>query len=147
MNWKRDKECFDNLCKNYSSKYEAIQALCEDARHKMKQAENVISESQGLTWALTGIEPDYIEQRIKLKAERENAYKPVIYYQEEYMNELLSLVDDEDICESVRQSFKESKATGHLLYVYINHISDGNKARVRILTNLVWHFDASEKYE
>lgn len=147
MYWKRDKELFDQLSQDCGSSFAAIQHLTKDSRDKMKQSNNVISESEALTWALTGEKPKGLKRRMKEKEVRLNAYHPVRYYQDAYMEELLSYVDDIDIRESVRRSFDKSKETGNLHYVYISALTDGNKARVRILTNMVWNYDTSDDYK
>lgn len=146
MNWKRDKECFDKLSSKCESRFEAIQQLAKLSRQKMVQSNNVISESEALTWALTDEKPKDLKRRMKIKETLQNVYQPVRFYQEQYMEDLLSSVDDIDIRHSVRKSFDKSKEAGHLIYMYINELSDGNKARVRILTNLVWYYDTSDKY-
>lgn len=147
MDWKRDKECFDALVAKSGSTFDTIQQLSLQSRKKMKECQNVISESEALTWAVSGVAPKNIRKRMKARELRLNAYQPVRYYQEEYMEDLLTGVDDIDIRQSVRKSFNKSKEVGHLIYMYINDLSDGNKARVRILTNLVWYYDTSDKYK
>lgn len=146
MEWKRDKKLFDQLSSKCGSSFAAIQQLAKSSRQKMIQSNNVISESEALTWALTSVQPEDLKKRMKIKETLQNVYQPVRFYQEQYMEDLLASVDDIDIRHSVRESFVKSKEAGHLIYMYINELSDGNKARVRILTNLVWYYDTSDKY-
>lgn len=136
MDWKRDKEAFEHIVNNRcgGSTYQAIQHLSKVARKKLKEVDNNIQDSQALTWALTGLEPD-VKQNMKDKV-----YHSKKFYQEEYMDDMLCYVDDEEVCESVRESFRASKKVNHLIYVYNHTLDEHRKSRVRILTRMVWDY-------
>lgn len=136
MDWKRDKEAFDHTMNNRcgGSTYQAIQHLSKLARKKLKELDNSIQDSQALTWALTGVKPDVPETKHK------KVYHSNRFYQEEYMNDILCCVDDKEVCESVRESFRASKQVNHLIYVYNNTLDESRKSRVRILTRMIWYY-------
>lgn len=139
MDIQEETLCFDRMTVKYGSKFEAIRQISKDARAKKVQCKNVITESEAITWALTGKQPHNLAQRMNRAATRKT-YNPTSFYQEEYMKDLLCYIDDSDICDSVIASFHASKRSHNLVYKYIGNISDENKARVRILTNMVWYY-------
>ena len=60
-------------------------------------------------------------------------------YESKYIKELFMYIDDKDIKDAVYDSFYDSKLKKNLVYVY-NNISDAyKKARVRILTRMLWY--------
>lgn len=60
-------------------------------------------------------------------------------YESKYIKELFMYIDDKDIKDAVYDSFYDSKLKKNLVYVY-NNISDVHKkARVRILTRMLWY--------
>lgn len=120
---------FIKLCGN---KYAATRYVAKEARKLAEEYDNVISHAEALTWVLTGEIPkdilSYYQDMVKLKRHRSlsAAY------------ELIEYVLDEDIKESVVESYIRSLRAGHLIYYYHGVYDEYKQARVRILTRMVW---------
>lgn len=123
------KKEFDALAAALGSPYAAVNYISKAARRKMKQHNNIILESEAISWVLTGEEP----RARKCKSLYD------ISHDLPYLEEILCYVDDEDVCESVRESYKESLGAHHLIYCYHNNLDEFRKSRVRILTRMIWY--------
>lgn len=129
--WRSDKEHFRKLVDECGSPYAAVNHIAMEARRKLKEVDSQILDSKAITWALTGIPPK-IHNRNEAYYLRDEA--------QAYLDDMLCYVDDEDVCESVRNSYKTSKRANHLIYVYKNDLDESRRARVRILTRIVWEY-------
>lgn len=121
-----DIKRFENLIGN---KFKAVIYISKLARHRRELVHSVITESQAISWVITGIEPKGLYECINrhLKLKNEVILPPY---------DRLQYIDDKEIVECVKLSVKHSNHT-HLVYVY-NEITDKNKqSRIRILTNMI----------
>lgn len=116
---------FKQLEEKLGSKYLAINYVSTLARKLKKSVDDCISESEAITWALTGEKPEI--------------RKKTNYIDYSSLDEVLCYVDDVDVCESVRMSYMKSLKEKHLLYRYKEGINYYQKARVRILVRMVWY--------
>lgn len=133
--WSTDKDYFKDLeSRCGGSKFAAVNYLAKQARINLKQVNNTILDSQALSWALTGKQPE-------IHPDRKSVGDDFITIKLNYLDELLCYVDDEEVCESVVDSFYESLEKRHLIYVYNNDLDESRKARVRILTRMIWDYN------
>lgn len=121
-----DIKRFEKLIGN---RFKAVIYISKLARHRRELVHCVITESQAITWVISGIKPeglyDCINNHLKLK----NGVVLPPY-------DRLQYIDDKELVECVKLSVKYSKIT-HLVYIY-NEITDKNKqSRIRILTNMI----------
>lgn len=123
------KREFDALADKMGSPFAAINYIAKSARVKRQQVDNRILESEAITWALTGIQPQL----------RERVHTVDEWYNISYLDEVLSYVDDEQVADSVRESYSESARTHHLIYCYHSSLDESRKARVRVLTRMIWY--------
>lgn len=123
------KKEFDALAAALGSPYAAVNYIAKSARKKLKESNNGILESQAISWVLTGKEPK-VHRRMPVYNSSLNI---------PYVDEVLCYVDDEEVCESVRESYNESLLAHHLIYCYHNNLDEFRKSRVRILTRMIWY--------
>ena len=123
------KREFDLLAEKLGSPYAAIHYISQSARKKRQQVDNRILESEAITWALTGVQPK-LRKRVRNISDEYNL---------SYLDEVLSYVDDDEVCTSVRESYSQSVKSHHLIYCYHNNLDEDRKARVRVLTKMVWY--------
>lgn len=123
------KREFDALAEKLGSPFAAVNFVAKSARARRQSVDNRILESEAITWVVTGIQP-----KLRNKMPDINQLGNV-----SYLDEVLSYVDDEQVVESVRASYCESTKAHHLIYCYHNSLDDNRKARVRVLTRMVWY--------
>ena len=132
MNHKKDSECFDAITKQFNgNRYAALSYVQRKARNYLKETDNLILDSEAVTWALRGERPEIADRRRYSQVKRR--------YATSYIEEVLCYVDDLDVKRSVRKSIKASRSNQNLVYVYEGELSDSRSARVRILTNIIWN--------
>ena len=132
MNHKKDSECFDAITKQFNgNRYAALSYVQRKARNYLKETDNLILDSEAVTWALRGEKPEIADRQTYSQVKRR--------YATSYIEEVLCYVDDLDVKRSVRKSIKASRSNQNLVYVYEGELSDSRSARVRILTNIIWN--------
>lgn len=132
MNHKKDSECFDAITKQFNgNRYAALSYVQQKARNYLKETDNLILDSEAVTWALRGERPEIADRQTYSQVKRR--------YATSYIEEVLCYVDDLDVKRSVRKSIKASRSNQNLVYVYEGELSDSRSARVRILTNIIWN--------
>lgn len=132
MNHRKDSECFDAITKQFNgNRYAALSYVQRKARNYLKETDNLILDSEAVTWALRGERPEIADRQTYSQVKRK--------YATSYIEEVLCYVDDLDVKRSVRKSIKASKSNQNLVYVYEGELSDSRSARVRILTNIIWN--------
>lgn len=109
--------------------FEATMMVAGLARSLANKYDNRILHSEALTWILTGERPDIIDGHGNIKQ---------IRHRISYLDDILCEVDDEEVCEAVRQSISQSNYQQNLVYLYNNITDDPRKARVRILCRMIW---------
>lgn len=140
--WQRDREYFrelkENECNN--SVFMAVNTVAKRARQKMVDTNGMILESKAISWALTGESP-----KIPTKTCIEITDHVEYLTGEEYLHELLCTVDDKYVCDSVIDTFEASVKTNHLIYCYNHSLDETQKARVRVLSRIVWDYHINER--
>lgn len=129
-NWMSCKEfnAYVTLC---GSRFAAVNYIAKLAQARRRQVHYCISESQSLTWVLTGKEPELLQtyrmRRKLLKAQRK-----------QFVEDHLGCIEDEQIRAAVQHSIYLSNQQNHLIYDYIDISEENRQARVRVICNIVW---------
>nr|DAE37501.1 MAG TPA: hypothetical protein [Caudoviricetes sp.] len=111
--------------------YRAVYELGQSAAKRVKDCNNKISNSEAISWVLNGDKPDYEHRRAYWDTK-----KAII---EQYIDTNLELVDDKQIRKCVRSSVWDSLNHRYLLYDYKGVDDEPRRARIRILTKLIWY--------
>lgn len=127
-----DLAVFAQYVDKYGSPFSAVQQIAKEARFRAESNDNIIMHSEAISWVISGNKPDILNRYTTRRARRVNAYISII-------DDVLSEVDDEDVCNAVRESIKTSKNVNHLIYMYKSVHGEDRQARVRILTRIVWY--------
>lgn len=122
---------FNTYVQALGSRYAAILYICKVARRRMKRVHNCISESDALSWVVTGIEPKLLKEKLAIRERRKHL--DMIY-----ANDRLLCIDDPEVREATRDTILQSKNVGYLIYRYKDISDEPRQARVRILSNLIW---------
>lgn len=111
--------------------YKASNTIAKVADVLVKISEDSIMESEAVNWALTGEKPGCLRTRIR---QHMNLTVP----KSSRINQILSYVEDSDILDCVEESYAQSVRIGAVTFYYPVKISQGKKARVRVLTRMCW---------
>lgn len=126
------KQAFENQEKEYGCKYAAVNAIAKRARSKLSEVNNHCNISDAIRWATTGEEPDISINEAVIQKMRSQSYQDII-------DQVLDDVDDEDTRRAVLASIADSRYEGHLIYNYKEIEDERKKARVRILTRMIFY--------
>lgn len=124
MNIISDNEHFKALTKKTGNPYTSISYLATKARQLAKEYDEHILHSEALTHVIDGTEPE-LGQACK--------YNEI----SDILADVLELVDDESILNSVYESVQESLNSNSLIYIYEVPENDMRESRIRILINIV----------
>lgn len=127
-----------NYIQHCDSPYSVVNTIAQISREKAAQCNNYILESEALTWVIQGIQPDILQQPYK------NSNKCMTPYQMDYLNDTLCYIEDKQVCKAVKDSVIASQKSKYLIYLYNNIDNESKKARVRILTRMI--YDTINKY-
>ena len=132
MSFYEDSKNFKVWVDRYNGNvYKAVYELGQAAAKRVKDCNNKISNAEGISWVLNGYKPDYEHRRAYWDTK-----KAII---EEYIATNLELIDDKKICKCVRSSVWNSLNHRYLLYDYKGVDDESRRARIRILTKLIWY--------
>lgn len=132
MSFYEDSKNFKVWVDRYNGNvYKAVYELGQAAAKRVKDCNNKISNAEGISWVLNGHKPDYEHRRAYWDTK-----KAII---EEYIDTNLELIDDKQICKCVRSSVWSSLNHRYLLYDYKGVDDESRRARIRILTKLIWY--------
>lgn len=120
------------------NKFQAVRLVVSLARSLSKKYDNKILDSEALTWILTGERSGIIDKTGNV---RHKSYANSI----SYMDDILSCVDDKEVCESVRYSISESNKRKNLVYFYKGVLDEYRQARVRVLVRMIWYNRYNQK--
>lgn len=108
-----------------SNMYGIVRSIQEDSRTLADDYDNKILHSEAITCVVRGAEPD-----------------PKHIYDDEYeaetIREMFCYIEDQEVCNAVYDSFFASKEANNLKYIYNDIQSEPIKARIRILTRMLW---------
>ena len=126
MSLREDFEFLEKMNQS-GSVYDVVYITSQKARKLSEAAYNAIPHKDAITYVSRGIEVD------------PKQYSNVTDFESRYINEQFCYIDDEDVKASVLESFKRSKQTRSIRFVYINISSHSKMARVRVLTRMLYH--------
>ena len=124
-----DQKLLPKLENDFGNIYLAVKHVAEEAR-KLQSANVRLSEARAITWVLSGkipeeLSPDY--PRTKRKSEVAKV-----------IDDYLEGVTKSEIRSAVKETIVKSLGDHHLLYEYLNVLDEGDRARVRVLSNMIW---------
>lgn len=105
--------------------YAAVNEVISNARKLMSN--NNLLESQAISWALTGVKPKEVISSCKHDTVR-NILKQLRF----------EIDAPKEVKQSVCMTIYNSINCGHLIYSYTQNLSDCDKPRVEILSNIWW---------
>ena len=131
MNIWDELKFFEKYENALGSKFAAIVYVSKLIRKKREEVGCCITESEALAWLITGVEPNKVKRwrNGELRRERRAAT---------YAKDRLLYVDDKEVRSAVEKTLLESSKVEHLIYFYNNLQDESRKARVRILSNIIW---------
>lgn len=110
--------------------YPSITFIASEARKLRFSLDYDITESQALAWVLSGVTPE--RHKIPIKD---------LEYSISLEDRLLTYIDKPAIKKSVKLSVEDTEIHHHLIYRYTADLNESEKARVRILTRVIWYND------
>lgn len=123
---------FRELSDKFGSAHAAVMYVVRAARKLAAKYDYIILDSEAISWVLTGERPKVVNKYIQCLDSRKTSDIA-------YIDDILSGVDDEEVCNCVKESIKESRSSNHLIYLYKGVLDDCKKARIRILTRIIWY--------
>ena len=108
----------------------SITFIASEARKLRFSLDYDITESQALAWVLSGVTPEH--HKIPIKD---------LEYSTSLEDRLLTYIDKPEIKKSVKLSIEDTEIHHHLIYRYTEDLNESEKARVRILTRVIWYND------
>lgn len=113
-------------------RFQACNYIAEKSYELVKLTGDCISSSEAQVAILTGkLDVDLNERR----QHKMNLIAP----KTEFMNTILKYVDNDDICQCVRESYSQSVRIGSITFYYPVHLSSEDKTRVRVLSRMCWY--------
>ena len=112
--------------------FEAICKFSTDAEKVKAKTEGRLSNSEALSAVLNKALPENTFNRQRVETMEQ-------LYIERYIREVLSQIDDIAVRYSVSQTLQKSKAEKNLVFTYLDALSPAQRARVRIISKLVWY--------
>lgn len=132
MEYRKEKEAFDKLCKHHNNNpYQTINLLSRKARQYAEKYDNVVLHSEALTWALLNESPSSLDLYTTIKGKKKQ--------RDILADNVMQHVDDVGIQEAVKSSIRESMRANHLIYIYDDVKDENRMKRIRILTNIIWN--------
>lgn len=128
--WIEDRNRFEELANKCGNVYLATNYIAKAARQLDSSLPVHFLESNLISWALSGEHPS----RSEISARRNNS-DPDIANLEDY----LCYVDDEDVCESVRECYQKSIKNHHLVYCTNKQLNMYQLERVNIILRMTWY--------
>lgn len=126
------QETFERLAAQ-TNRYAAVYMIAKEARKRAEQCNNLIDHSEALSWVLTGEKP----KKLVLAEKRGQSIVSQSYFKTAVRNELVEIEDDE-VRQAVAFSLKLTRKNQNLVYVYNKIQDEPRRARVRILTRMIW---------
>lgn len=109
--------------------YVEVRNVMKSARRLSENYNNQLLHSNAISHVVRG---DELETHPSLTDSKNE-------YEARHIRNLFCTIDDKEVCNAVYDSFYDSKSANHLIYVYNNVEDEPRKARVRVLTRMLWH--------
>ena len=118
---------FRQKLNNSTSIYELVNEVASKARKLAEDTDNVILHSESLSYICRELDIDMSQ------------FKRLTDYEERYLREQFCYIDDPSVKDSVRESFKRSKESGKLAFVYCDVASKSKRSRIRVITRMLYY--------
>jgi hypothetical protein len=118
---------FRQKLNNSTSIYELVNEVASKARKLAEDTDNVILHSESLSYICRELDIDLSQ------------FKRLTDYEERYLREQFCYIDDPAVKDSVRESFKRSKESGKLTFVYCDVASKSKRSRIRVITRMLYY--------
>lgn len=118
---------FRQKLNNSTSIYELVNEVASKARKLAEDTDNVILHSESLSYICRELDIDMSQ------------FKRLTDYEERYIREQFCYIDDPAVKDSVRESFKRSKESGKLTFVYCDVASKSKRSRIRVITRMLYY--------
>ena len=122
---------FEKYVEAFGNIFAAINYVSDVARRRRNRVYNCISESQALTWVVSGIEPKDLYKNYKLRLQ-------YLHRIDLYIEDRLCYIEDADVRDAVASSIAISQENRHLIYKYNSIEDEYIQARVRIICRMIW---------
>ena len=131
--WIDDNKDMKDLVRKTGSPYAACIYAAKKGRQLQQSVNNVISESESLSWAISGRIPKDLERRIQAKLQNTEEIS-----ESTKLGDILSTIEEDNIRVAVLNSYRTSVRMKQLVFDY-NGIKDrGIRTRIRILVRMVF---------
>ena len=131
MDYSADSYAFDKLKSEHGwNEYQACMYIGKRARYLASKYENVPLNSECISWVLHNIPPDIIQE-----------FKKIVYQRTSkaaLISEITSLCCDTDVLTAISDTIYYSMKRKNLIYIYNKIQDEGKRARIRILSRMVW---------
>ena len=130
----QDKQRFQEFAEDIGNPYMAVNLISSWTRDILKKYDNKLLTSEVLTWVIQGKSPksivEFNEQggRVFMRGRKSKSD----------IEDLLCYIDDEELCNAVRNSYEESCNKKELTFVYGSILDKGRQARLRILMRMLF---------
>lgn len=118
---------FRQKLNNSTSIYALVNEVASKARKLAEDTDNVILHSESLSYICRELDIDMSQ------------FKRLTDYEERYIREQFCYIDDPAVKDSVRESFKRSKESGKLTFVYCDVASKSKRSRIRVITRMLYY--------
>lgn len=118
---------FRQKLNNSTSIYELVNEVASKARKLAEDTDNVILHSESLSYICRELDIDMSQ------------FKRLTDYEERYLREQFCYIDDPAVKDSVSESFKRSKESGKLTFVYCDVASKSKRSRIRVITRMLYY--------
>jgi hypothetical protein len=112
---------------NSSNIYSEVMSISKQARDVSKRSGDTLLHSEAISMVLKGDTTEFISDN-----------EIIDEFESKYIKEMFMYIDDKEIKDAVYDSFYDSKKNHNLIYQYNDIIEPNRKARVRILTRMLW---------
>lgn len=109
--------------------YVEVKHVMNAARQLATECDNRILHSQAISSVIRG---DSIEPMSHIHEVQDE-------YEARYIRDVFCYIADKELCDAIYDSFYDSKKHKHLIYVYNSINDEPRKARVRVLTRMLWY--------
>lgn len=124
----KDDEKFRRYLETSDNLYGEVMQVVSKARKLSAQYSNRILHSEAITSVIHGTQPD-IQHLLDIESE----------FESRYIRDVFCYIDDKELCNAVYDSFYASREKNNLIYVYNSITEPNRKARIRVLTRMLWY--------
>lgn len=124
----KDDMGFRRYLETADNPYAEVIQVVSKARELSALYNNRILHSEAITSAIHGTQPD-IQCLLDIESE----------FESRYIREVFCYIDDKELCDAVYDSFYASREKNNLIYVYNSIAEPDRRARIRVLTRMLWY--------